>query len=328
MLRRSVFKLPLAVGLVATATATATAPAQAAAALGDVHIVTAPPSPATWVQHAIRHGDGSWDRFNSLPTGELPMTENLSSVVAGGEEHLVYQVPALPKPIAWLTVLRTRHLDGSWSRQQIPLGSNWGVTSVAVVNGELHVVQRDGREGKIRHLVRHLDGSWSAVTEIPAVGSGASLANVNGVLHLVVTDGESNTTLRLLTWQAGTWSQPVDATALPHLKGRSARAAIAGVGTDLHAVVRTADGGLQHAIRTANGVWSGWGSITGEAGSPGTPDALAVTASRNTLHVAITTTSGGLFHTIRYTDGNWQQFGNVEGAAGQVDTREVTIAGE
>jgi hypothetical protein len=70
-------------------------------------------------------------------------------------------------------------------------------------------------------------------------------------------------------------------------------------------------------------VWSGSGDITGEAGSPGTPDALAVTASRNTLQVAITTTDRGLFHTIRFTDGNWQRFGDVEGAAGRVDTRSV-----
>lgn len=329
MLRRSVLQLPLALALVGAAGKPAQAGQAAAYALGDVHLVTG--TTGMSVAHAIRHDDGRWDRFNPLHTGSN-WTQSLSSTVAGGEEHLVYQVSATPKPVSALTYLRTRHLDGTWSQERIDFPTSaWGVTAVAVANGEVHVVKRDGSNGVMRHLVRHRDGSWSPPVDVPLgeSTSGASLTNVNGVPHLVVSGGELNTVLRLTTRQAdGTWSAPVDTAVLPQPNGLSASANIAQVGTDLHAVVRTADRGLLHAIRRPDGSWTGWGDIGREAGVPGAADAVAVTASRNTLHVAITTTDGGLFHTIRFTDGTWQPFGNVKGAAGQVDSREVTIAGE
>lgn len=321
MHRRTLLQLPLALALVAAAAG----PAQASYTPGDVHVVAAAWN--AYVTHAIRHDDGSWDRFNPLHVTTAP-PENLSSTVAGGEEHLVYQVPAHPKPIIWDTYLRTRRLDGSWTDERIGFSLGHGPTAVAVVNGELHVVKRNGREGVIEHRVKHLDGRWSAGADIPAVGAGASLINVNGVLHLAVSAGESNTVLRTLTWQAGTWSAPVDSGVLPQRDGRYAHATIAKVGTQVHAVVRTADNGLWHAIRQADGSFVGWGDIGGEAGVPGVADRLAVTPSRNTLHVAITTADGGLFHTIRFENGSWQRFGDVKGAAGQVTSREVTIAGE
>jgi hypothetical protein len=331
MLRRSVLQLPLALAVVAAAGGPAQAGSAAAYAPGDVHLVTA--TPGTWVAHAIRHDDGRWDQFNPLPIDSQPRypypAENLSSTVSGGEEHLVYQVQYFPKPMLYNTYLRTRHLDGTWSQEGIDFGSQMrGPTAVAVVNGELHVLRNDSYYGT-KHRVRHIDGSWSPTTTIPNAGDGASLANVNGVPHFMVSSGDSNTVLRLMTWQGdGTWSAPVDTAVLPQPRGSSANAEIAQVGADLHAVVRTADGGLYHAIRRPDGSWTGWGDIGREAGVPGTAAAVAVTASRNTLHVAITTTDGGLFHTIRFTDGTWQPFGNVKGAAGQVDSREVTIAGE
>jgi hypothetical protein len=323
MLRRSFLQLPLALTLVSAAAG----PARGAgvASLGDVHLVTATPEP--WVAHAIRHDDGSWDRFNPLAADGAPV-QNLSSTVVNGEEHLVYQVRILLKPSLWETYLRTRHLDGTWSRERIDFfHSGWDATAVAVVNRELHVLLREN--GRMAHRVRRTDGSWSPQALVDVAGSGASLANVNGVLHLMVSDGVPDTVLRLLTWQADrTWSKPVDTAVLPQPDGRSARAAIAQVGADLHAVVRTADGGLWHAIRRPGGSWTGWGDIGREAGVPGAAEAVAVTASRNTLHVAITTTGGGLFHTIRFADGTWQRFGNVQEVAGQVTSREVTIAGE
>lgn len=325
MHRRSVLKLPLALTLVAAVAGPAPAAAAVSYTPGDVHLVTA--TGDAYVAHTIRHADGSWDRFNPLYVPRS-WAANLSSTVAGGEEHLVYQVPALPKPVVWDTYLRTRRLDGSWTEERLGFNSFFGSTAVAVVNGELHVVKRTDRTGAIEHRVRHVDGSWTAGPGIPAVGAGASLANVNGVLHLAVSDGDSNTVVRTMTWQGGTWSAPVDSGVLPQQDGRLADATIAKVGTEVHAVVRTADKGLWHAIRQPDGSFTGWGDIGGEAGVPGAAERLAVTPSRNTLHVAITTADGGLFHTIRFENGAWQRFGNVKGAAGDVPSREVTIAGE
>lgn len=322
MLRRKFLQLPLALALVVTAAG----PAQAvpAYAPGDVHLVTLDSS---WLpaKHTIRHDNGRWDRFNSIGT-DMRTVHSLASTVAGGELHLVYQVYTQHMPPIIATVVHTRHLDGTWSRDWIDFPNVSGGHAAAVVDGELHVVKQS--DSGTWHRVRRHDGSWSSAVQVPVAGRSVSLANVNGVLHLMTSDGESNTVLRLTTRQGGTWSAPVETAVLPQPDGRSADANIAQVGGELHAVVRTADRGLWHAIRRSDGTWTGWGDIGGEAGVPGAADAVAITASRNTLHTAIITTDRGLFHTIRFADGTWQRFSDVKGEAGQVDPNEVTIAGE
>src|SRR5688500_267934 len=96
--------------------------------------------------HAIRHEDGGWDRFNRLYTSGV--TSSLSSAVVDGEEHLVYQVQEGTRPsYVYPTYLRTRHLDGTWSQEKIDFDNRWGMTGIVAVNGELHIVRREGLEG-------------------------------------------------------------------------------------------------------------------------------------------------------------------------------------
>lgn len=322
MRRRTLLQLPLALAPVVAAAGPALAAPRAAT--GDVHLVTAAWD-RTYLSHAIRHGDGSWDRFNPLEVGTR-VTEVLASTVSDGELHLLHQGFLSNMPPAATTVLRTRHRDGSWSSHPLNTTTLPGDHGIAVVNGELHIVKTGG--SGMYHYVRYRDGSWSMPMEFPKLGTGASLANVGGVLHLMSSSGNMNTVLHLMTWQNGTWSAPVETAVLPHPGGDVTRLGIAAVGADLHAVVRTPEERLLlHSIRRPDGSWTAWGDVGREAGVQGVPDAISVTRSGNTLHLAVTT-DRGLFHTIRFADRTWQRFADVSGAAGPVTAQALTIAGE
>ena len=81
----------------------------------------------------------------------------------------------------------------------------------------------------------------------------------------------------------------------------------------------TADGGVWHTIRHADGSWDSFGDVRGQAGNPGTFVDIGTAGSlHDELHLCGTTSDGGLWHTIRHADvvGSWQSFRDVRGPAG------------
>lgn len=318
MLRKMLLHLPLALVLGVTMTAT---PAVAHVP-GEVQLMTG----AAELEHTIRHGDGSWDRFNQLPAGPRGGHRNLASAIVNGELNVVYDIEAQIKPIFREVFLSIRHANGTWSKVYTPFGLSSGPHAVAAVNGDLHVVQRS-LSGVLRHAIRHADGSWSPLSDVPVPqgSTGASAVATNGALEVLVINGDSLVTTTLLA--DGTWSPATPATFFS-TRFQASTVDLARVGPDLHVVVNSTDGRLYHAIRRSDGRWTGWGDVGGETGVPGVVDSVAVTASGTTLHLAVTTVAGGLFHAIRFENGTWQRYGDVRAAAGGTPSHDVAIAGD
>ena len=91
-------------------------------------------------------------------------------------------------------------------------------------------------------------------------------------------------------------------------------------GGSLHFVGVTTTGGLWHTIRRADGTWTQFGDVKGQAGNPGTvvdADVAVVGNSQDyVLHLCAVSADGHLWHTIRKANGTWTAFGDVEGKAG------------
>jgi hypothetical protein len=86
---------------------------------------------------------------------------------------------------------------------------------------------------------------------------------------------------------------------------------------ELHLAGVTRDGRLWHTIRRADGSWTPFGDVEGQAGDRGSFRAVSVAAGTSgALHLAGVTRDGRLWHTIRRADGSWTGFGDVEGQAG------------
>jgi hypothetical protein len=100
------------------------------------------------------------------------------------------------------------------------------------------------------------------------------------------------------------------ATFLPIPGGPLAsRQSVSNVNNELHVVALSAiDSSAYHAIRYANGSWSGFGPI----GGPYVDVATASVAGE--LQVMTQSADNTLFHGIRHSDGSWTGIGNVNGA--------------
>jgi len=325
MMRNTVFRLPLALALVA-GPLVATTPVQAAPsvqhATGAVHLATM--SQGYQVDHTIRHADGAWQDVRKLTTaGPYKRGRNLVSAIVNGEEHLLFDDPRS----MGMTIYRMiRHADGTWestSEGRVQLSSR---VAVAAVSGELNEARTDSN-GNLVLRARHSDGTWTAGTAVPVTltaTSSFSLAGNGGELRFVITNPTGLS--YLVRDAAGTWSPATDVPfTVPGVTASTVD--IAQVGTELQVVVLGSDGALYHSIRHQNGAWDAFGNIGPEAGDPGTPVSVSVTASTGTFHLAIGTSEGGVHHTIRFPDGSWQPFGDVEGATGGSLGSEVTIAG-
>ncbi|MET9610064.1 transglycosylase family protein [Streptomyces sp. NPDC006512] len=75
--------------------------------------------------------------------------------------------------------------------------------------------------------------------------------------------------------------------------------------------------GLHHATRFADGTWTRFGNVEGEAAAvPGGVRAVAEAGINGDTHVLAVSNEGKLHHTVRNANGTWGTFGDVHAAAG------------
>jgi dipeptidyl aminopeptidase/acylaminoacyl peptidase len=98
-------------------------------------------------------------------------------------------------------------------------------------------------------------------------------------------------------------------------------------------IINASDNAVYHAMRQANGTWSGFTALGGFSGAPNFQArdvAIAINASTyssagNAQVIANGLAVGSVFHRVRWAAGNWTPFAQVPGAAG-MNTRELAIA--
>jgi subtilisin family serine protease len=94
-----------------------------------------------------------------------------------------------------------------------------------------------------------------------------------------------------------------------------------------HVCAINTQGRLWHTIRHANGGWTPFGDVEGQAGEMGKLRQVAAAAAGAELHVCAINSQGRLWHTIRHANGGWTPFGDVEGQAGEMGTLRQVAAG-
>ncbi|MGE3287480.1 MAG: hypothetical protein AB7J32_15445 [Pseudonocardia sp.] len=180
-------------------------------------------------------------------------------------------------------------------------------------------------DGAVLEARRPLDGVWqprfgnveaSSTGPPSAATSIACATDRSNNVHVCVTtaDGGIFHTIRFAN---GSW-QPFFGNVKSQTGDPGPATAIActtDTDNNVHVCVTTADGGIFHTIRFANGSWQPFfGNVKSQTGDPGPATAIACTTDTdNNVHVCVTTADGGIFHTIRFANGSWQPFfGNVK----------------
>jgi hypothetical protein len=159
----------------------------------------------------------------------------------------------------------------------------------------------------------------AAATRDPLSGIAAT-AGGDGSLHLcgVEPDGGLGHSRQR---RDGTWDADFEdvkaATTNPGVvRGAGCGADAAGV---LHVCAITADGGMWHTLREADGAWQPYfGDVKAATSDPGRFQSVTCAAEPGgTLHVCGSTTDSGVWHTLRRPDGSWAPvFGDVKSAVG------------
>ena len=316
--------IPLAASTVLAAGAVV--PAQAAPqAVGEVQLVSANYLDTS---HTVRHADGTWQPWGTMPELHYQYADQLASVMVNGVEHVFVNSEYAHMPPAFSYSHLIRDAGGNWTSGSVPdSGAIGNGQAVANLNGHIALVRRTGDVLKLS--VQQNDNSWSAWETVPTLGPIGSFAvgGNGGVLRVVTTNFDGSMITDHDRAANGTWS----ADTVSFYGTSAPQVAVAQVGTDLHVVAITsfdAPYTVWHAIRHANGTWDTFGHVEGETGAIPAVKQVAVTVSRGELQVAAVTTDGGLYHTIRHANGAWDRFGDVQGAAGKISAGDITIAGE
>jgi hypothetical protein len=300
------------------------------------------------VFHTIRRANGSWFPFRDVKgqSGDPGDVQTVGAAEIGGVLHLLAIVPDAGGNGTLIHTIRDT--GGSWTPfAAVPLigpaggaSSNVGRVTAASVDGALHVVIVVA-SGDVFHAVRSASGAWTPFGNVKGTAAGdpgrvqlVAAAGVGQELHLVIAldAGGLRHTIRRSN---GQWVQFGNVNQVAGDPGRHGTISVAAVGSDIHVLTTTqADGGLFHTIRRANGAWTGFGNVKGQAGNPAPFIGVAGSGSGvvGELHVlastGVLTPIGQLFHTVRRPDGTWFQFGDVKtqtGDPGQVGN--VTAAG-
>ncbi|WP_035842007.1 hypothetical protein [Kitasatospora azatica] len=352
--------LRLAVGAAAVALAVSSVPANALT-VGPIGVVSPPndfqltintgPNGAPY--HTVRHADGTWSAWDSVPdmyfnpgaTSSLTQAENgsgstfLASMFADEIQFLIYSQNS-----GWVSPTGTTAPISSsipivHSQFSPPTTPVVKLAASVVVGGEFHLFAIAGNGG-LYEIVRHTDGSWTNWSDLSlslnGIGSTTELAAAS-------TDGTDTQLVAVAggkLWHAkradsaSAFSSWGDVFANSSNPGTAEHVAVGGVNGQLQVVVSGNNGtGVYHAIRNATGNWTVFGNVEAAAGNPGRITGVgasgtsAITGSP-VLQIAVLTDNGGLFHTLRDTTGHWTSFGNVNAAVpGSYSGTAVTVAG-
>ncbi|EWM10170.1 hypothetical protein [Kutzneria sp. 744] len=294
--------------------------------LGDVHLVV-----TGWLDlnHTIRHADGSWQPFGSLPRSK---TTTPASVLINGEEHLFFRYgEGMISPYYYGDYVR--HPDGSWSQEVDPGGidaTQLDGQAATELGGGPALVRRDGDE-LVLSVQRPTAPGWAGKRSRPR-GRSAVFRCPPGV------------TSSVSWWPARTARPSRPTTVRPAACGRRATGRrSAGVPrptspsrmffADLE-VVAVAHSGtgvtVRHSILHSDFRWDLFRFIFEGAAAGAVPavDDVAVAASRGAMQLVVAA-QGGLYHTIRRADGSWQRFGDITREAGKPNvSSEVSLAGD
>ena len=80
--------------------------------------------------------------------------------------------------------------------------------------------------------------------------------------------------------------------------------------------IATADGGLYHTIRYANGNWQPKRDLNAQLGITSATKAVGAAFDGTNVQFVIATVNGDLWHTARFVNGNWQPKGNLNAQLG------------
>ncbi|WP_280725004.1 polymorphic toxin-type HINT domain-containing protein [Kitasatospora sp. MAA4] len=266
---------------------------------------------AVWT--ASQNADGSWASFSNLMTqaGPLAAVTSVSAAVSNGQ----VQVMAIAGGKLWHTI---RHSDGTWQAwgdvfaavgSSLPSPNQLSLTATA---SGLEVLTTSG--GKLWHTIRHSDGTWQTigwgdvfanVGTLTSTDQIAAAATPSGLELMVGSGGKLWHTVRHPdgTWQSIGWGDVFGATGvLSGIATGPNQLALAGTTGGLE-VMAIANGKPFNVLRNSSGSWSGWGDVTGAAGTLQPIYVLAAAASGADLKV-LTVGSGQLNYTKR--DGSTQ----------------------
>jgi hypothetical protein len=232
--------------------------------------------------------------------------------------------------------------NGSWSPlwdMALPLGYLGYHNSVGIAKGEseTHVCTTTST-GRVYHTIRNSNGGWTGWEDV-IQQTGYNLggqkfisvdcAAVGAELHLVgLTVWPWAGMYHAIRRSDGTW------TALNSVNVATGLTAVVNdvdVDTDvagnLHVIATGASFQL-HATRFANGAWTGFGDIEGQAGDPGVQSNGAAVALDDGLYVFDRVDPGALFMTRRAENGAWDAFSNMTTAANSDEAfRTVSVSG-
>ncbi|MER6780100.1 MULTISPECIES: FG-GAP-like repeat-containing protein [unclassified Streptomyces] len=194
-------------------------------------------------------------------------------------------------------------------------GSENAITSTP--DGSVQVLGT-GTDGKLYHVARYPNGSWTKWGAIDGATAGstwasrdeaiAGMPNGDAQVMSIGSDGRiyHNARYKNGSWQGwnpvSTWSaRAVAATGMPN--------------GDLQVVIVGLDGKLYHAARYANGSWQAWNAIDGYQGAAGfaaSSVAIAGMPNGDAQFVAVGN-DGRQYHTVRFVNGSWQGWSPVGG---------------
>jgi hypothetical protein len=277
--------------------------------------------------HTSRASSGSWASFRDVEreTGDIgtPYDAALRTNAAG-------QTHVLAMNTGWNVFHAIRSSGGTWS-QFGNVESAAGVIgdafdfAMAEVGSDMHVLVSN-QDWRLWHTIRFANGTWQTFNDVEGVAgeigdiSYVYASGSGGLLHVCAV---ANPNLRLyyaIRKDKGQWIQFAQ---MPGVTGRTLSVSCSVVSDTLHVlrVRETATGGtlLEHATRSASGIWSAWGNVNAATGSSLTFSQVsssevtpggAPNGAPGELHV-IASSATHLYHSVRGTNGGWTSFSDV-----------------
>ena len=289
----------------------------AAVGTDEFHLCAVTTNGRFW--HTIHHGDGTWPDPLKDITADLGDVGPLSTVACAADTG---QLRVCIVTATGGLYHASRSTIDMWQRDNVKeLAGDPGIIAAASCatsnNNDLHICMVMA-DGGLTHTIRFADGHWQNpfgnvkghIGDQGFVTACACAAGSNNDVHvcIVTRDGGLYHTIRY--GDDGHWENPSE-NLQDRISGLGSVTSVAcapGQNDDLHVCVVTADGGLTHVVRAADGSWlTPPSNIKKEAGDPGIVKFAACTAGPNhDLNVCAITETSGVTHTVRAQTGQWR----------------------